>query len=139
MPRRTLILTAILIILTGCVETHYTHIDVEGYPEERLVHSVYLDLLDSLDQSTIDRVIQDLYSLDRVEGVEGLTVQERIETGDQRMPEGFDLVLQMSFEGRKHLEDYSKDPLHLEVRSRLKGLLNGAPVVYDAVVVPSSK
>lgn len=127
---------AVLLVLSACgnqspVVSEPEHDKGTDLPTKMLMHDVYLNLKDSIKEEDLAKCLEELKRLGKVESTHWLHVGKRAETGDARLDKNYDLALHVVFLSQEHLERYSVDPLHLNVRENIKGFLAGPPVVYD--------
>ena len=73
-----------------------------------LKHIVLLELKENCSEEDIDRVVQALYSLQEIEEVIDLEVSRELDTGDDRLLGGFDILLYTEFGSEADLKKYSK-------------------------------
>ncbi|MCB0735921.1 MAG: Dabb family protein [Bacteroidetes bacterium] len=105
--------------------------DAHKPPKRMLLHEVFLDLNDSISDENRAMVFTELKRLENLPEVYHLHVGKRAETGDERMPLGFDIGLHVVFESEEQLKAYSNNETHLQVRANIKEHLAAKPVVYD--------
>ena len=110
---------------------HPKHDKEHKPPKRMLLHEVFLDLKDSISEEDRKMVFEELKRLEKLTEVHHLHVGKRAETGDDRMPEGFDFGLHVVFESEEKLKAYGQNATHLEVRANIKEHLAAKPVVYD--------
>lgn len=97
-----------------------------------LKHIVLLELKENCSEQDIERVVQALYSLQEIEEVIDLEVSQALDTGDDRLLSGYDIILYTELGSEADLKKYSKDEFHLSVREDLKPYLATKPKVIDA-------
>ncbi|MGB0432249.1 MAG: Dabb family protein [Bacteroidia bacterium] len=100
-------------------------------PERFLMHDVFLDLKDSIAEKEIEFAIEQIKRLKELNTIHWLHVGKRAETGDARLNANYDIALHVVFKSIEDLHSYDKDSTHANVRSNIKNLLAGPPVVFD--------
>ena len=96
-----------------------------------LMHSVYLNLKDSISVKDKQYALAQLKRLKNIKAVTSLYAGFKAETGDSRLHKDYDLVLHATFQSTAELKTYDQDSTHAEVRRNLKPLLARPPMVFD--------
>jgi hypothetical protein len=99
--------------------------------ENVIVHTVYLKLKESLDESSIANLIAETKKLQDIASVQNLQVGTFQDLDDPRAMSDYGLVLQMEFSNEAAYRLYQDDPIHVALRESLGEYLAGPPLTHD--------
>lgn len=116
-----------LFCLTAC---HTPQPQATASPKS-LVHLVFLDLREELNQAQRDTFISTLYRLESIREIRQLQISSFQDVGDPRALKQYDLLLQTTFKTEADYQIYQQHPLHVEARERMKSYLAAPPATYD--------
>jgi hypothetical protein len=102
-------------------------------PAGSLVHLVYLNLKEDLNEEEEIEIIAAIDNLARIEEVNELEIGDFADLGDKRAMSDLEMVFSMSFTSKLAYEKYQAHPIHLHLKTVVKPYLTAAPVTYDYI------
>lgn len=96
-----------------------------------LVHLVLLDLKDDLDEIQMNKLLQAIQDLEKIDVLQRLEIGAFTDLDDPRALSQYELIFSMAFKNKKDYDQYQKHPLHLELKKIAGPLLSAAPATYD--------
>ncbi|MFY0673305.1 MAG: Dabb family protein [Bacteroidia bacterium] len=143
MKLQIVVFVAIFIFTLGCKQNAIdlnkkvdkeelnSELEASEIPAKLLMHDVYLNLKDSVTEDEISFALDQLKRLDTLESTLWVHAGKKADTGDSRLNKDYDLALHVVFTSLENLKIYDADPTHADVRTQLKNLLAGPPIVFD--------
>ncbi len=110
-------------------------LEAEGlFARGKLLHLVYFNLKNDLEREMYDQFLNEVNRLKSITVVKNLVYGEHEDVGDIRSMKDFEIVMQLTFDDVSSLDEYQKDPIHLDVKDKVGPYLEGPPVVYDFII-----
>jgi hypothetical protein len=101
------------------------------------VHVVYLNTKADISTAAKAQLKEAITRLAQIPEVENLQLGSFKNMNDSRAMSDFEMTFQMSFNDSAAYVIYQMHPIHLELRTIAKELLEGPPVTYDYWLEPS--
>ncbi|NNC95165.1 MAG: Dabb family protein [Chitinophagales bacterium] len=98
------------------------------------VHTVYLNIHDTLPQNDIDFMILEMKKIQDIPKVLNFTCGEFEDVMDDRAMDRYELVMQMEFDNIDDYKIYQEHPIHLNLRKVAAGYLSERPAVHDFII-----
>lgn len=98
---------------------------------ESFSHIVFFDLQDSLDNSEVENILDELNKLKTIEQVQSFSAGAFIDMNDARALSAYDICMQMKFRSQEDYNIYQEHPVHKALKSNVGPFLKSPPKTYD--------
>jgi len=96
-----------------------------------LVHIVYFNTKDDLNQKQQSTLIEDLNQLQGIQHIKSFALGHFKNLNDTRALSEYEIIMSMSFQDQESYQKYQDHPTHIALKGKLENYLAGPPATYD--------